>query len=856
MKRIALLILLSICLTLICGIQVSGNQSGTWGPENNPYEVVGAISVPNGSNLNILPGVIVQITGNYQITIAGTLSCIGTVADSIRFLNMQPNPTSLWPGLRFENTTSPSSIRHSYIERATYGIRCMNAPLTVSHNRINLCEKGMELYGIGAATPNTVIVEQNLIENCVQNGILITQHSEATITGNEIRYNGTGSQFRAAIQLANQSASGSCNPVIDNNHIHHNYKQGISAWDVVSSGAINPYILSNIIEYNYTGIYLLQTSGYVADNQINYNFIPGDMNSGAGVMVSGATSEPYFERNHIEGNYTGFYITNNARPVLGNLSIYHAWAQGENVIMNNIDANGILHSVYCDAYPQAANIIMAENNEWGVATAAEIAIGINDHNDNAALPTVDFEPFLIPVLPSTLIGNWVYNGSQEYTNAILELIRPGTGEVFYTCILSTGNIELTLPIEGGFYAQVVLSGPAIPGLYGCAGGYLNPTVFYPGDLVPVELGTITVSDTPPPRYELIGEAIQENGLTLYPLMHGKGLYSWQSLDWVYAVENYLYLKRNVRRTPVGDQVTELPDGAQYAKFQNFGEHDLWNEVRVREDGSLETEILAERSPRSTYLGMTAYSLTQRRIGLNWTLDMLMQTPDGDFLYRISETGSLLAKEQVLPLGTPNALGLPPLKLFMPQEPSPNPTFLSYDTDILGDDGTFWELRILWIPPAGGNWTHYKIFRNGELWGTQPFNSHYIHDTQWNPSMGTTEFVVYAWDGSNLSEPTNNILIYSTGNEDELVIPAQVFCYPNPVLRNSGLQIEIKNLQNRKAEISVFNLKGQKVHSQLVSDEKYFWNGRDNRSQSCAAGIYFLKVKIDGEAERTRKIVMH
>jgi hypothetical protein len=80
-------------------------------------------------------------------------------------------------------------------------------------------------------------------------------------------------------------------------------------------------ILSNVIEYNYTGIYLLQASGYVADNQINHNFIPGDMNSGAGVMGSGATSEPYFERNHIEGNYTGFYITNTPTLRATSLSI-------------------------------------------------------------------------------------------------------------------------------------------------------------------------------------------------------------------------------------------------------------------------------------------------------------------------------------------------------------------------------------------------------------------------------------------------------------------------------------------------------------------------------------------------------
>ncbi len=856
MKRIVLFILLSLSLSLVLGTQVSGNQTGIWSPENNPYEVVGAVTVPGNGNLTIMPGVIVHITGSFQITVTGTMICEGTEADSIRFLNMQANPNALWPGLRFENTTQSSSVSYTYIEKGTYGIRCMNSPITVSHCRINLCEKGMELYAIGAATPNNVLVEYNIIENCVQNGVLITQNSGASLYYNEIRYNGTGSQFRAAIQLANQSAGGSCNPMINNNHIHHNLKQGISAWDVSSSGAINPMILSNVIEYNYTGVYLLQTSGYVADNQINHNYIPGDMNSGAGVMVSGATSEPYFERNHVEGNYTGFYVTNNARPVLGNLSIYHAWAQGENVIVNNIDANNVLHSVYCDTYPQAANVIMAENNNWGVATAAEIAIGINDHNDNPALPTVDYEPFLTPTMPTSILGNWVYNGVYPYTNALLELIEAGTGEVFYTMQLTTNAIELSVPIDSTFYAQVVLQRQdSSEQLFGCAGGYLNPTVFAPGDLVPVDLGTITVSDTPPPRYELIGEPIVENEQNLYPLMHGKGLYTWRSLDWVYAVDDYLYLKRNIRRTPTGEQVTELPEGAQYTKFQNFSDYDLWDEVRVNEDGSLETQILAERIPCSTYLGIPAYTLTSRRVALNHTLDRLMESPEGTFLYRLAENGSLLAKEQIMPLGTVNDLGLPTLKLYVSLPVSSAPSFLSFDPELFHEDGNYWEVRLNWIPPAGGNWTGYKIYRNGVFYVNQNFNQPFANDSFWTPEEGTTEYQVFAWDGANLSEPTNNVIVMIVSNEDELVLPVVMSMYPNPVPKGNNLQIKLQNLGDKEAELNIFNLKGQKVYSTKGSNDALVWNRMDLKGRSCASGVYFMKLKIAGKDVYTRKLVL-
>jgi len=854
MKHFCLFILVAVAAASLGAVQVSGNVNGMWAAINNPYEVVGNLTVPAGQALAIEPGVLIQITGNYQFTVAGMLQCHGTPADSIRILNTQ---ASLWQGMRFESTTQTSSIRYTYIEKATYGIRCMNAILTVKHNRINLCEKGMELYAIGAATPNAAVVDSNLIENCTQNGILVTQHSGATITHNEIRGNGTGAQFRAAIQLANQSTGGNCNPIIANNHIHHNLKQGISAWDVSSSGAINPQILNNVIEYNYTGVYLLQASGYVADNQINFNFIPGDMNSGAGVMVSGVTAQPYFERNHVEGNFTGFYVTNNGKPVLGDLADNSAWAQGENVIVNNIDANNVLHSVFCDTYPNAAFIIKAENNNWGAATAEEIAVGINDHNDNPALPTVDFDPFLMPTLPTSIVGTYEYNGQFAVANARLELISPATGAALFTLPLPSTTIEVSVPVDSTFYAQVVLQRQDGQGqLFGCAGGYLNPTLFAPGDFAPVDIGTVSVSDTPPPRYEKIGQSIQENGITLYPILNGLGLYSWRNLDWVYTPgDDFLYLKRNVRRTTEGEQVTNLPDGSIYTKYQNISANDLWNEVRVNDDGSLQTQIIAEHFPCSTFLNLAAYSVTIRRIATNRTLDKLMQTPEGDWLYRIAENGSLNAKELVLRVGTVNELGLPPLKLFVSQELSTHPTYLGFDPDLYNDPDNTWDVHLTWEPPAGGNWTHFQIFRNEQMVAEVPLTTSEYHDTQWNPNLGTTSYVVCAWDGTNLSEPTNSVIVIITANDDQLVAPVQLSCYPNPLPQGTNLQISLGNLKHRQAELTLYNLKGQRVYQATTAAETCLWNGRDLKGNRCGAGIYFLRVKVQGEPEQKRKLVL-
>ncbi|MBN2828770.1 MAG: hypothetical protein JXR56_00450, partial [Candidatus Cloacimonetes bacterium] len=96
-----LTILLCLMAIPLFAIQVSGTQSGTWTADNNPYEVMGDITVPTGQSLTLEPGVEVLITGAYQITVQGLIAVNGTVTDSVR---IQPIPTftGFWDGIRLE----------------------------------------------------------------------------------------------------------------------------------------------------------------------------------------------------------------------------------------------------------------------------------------------------------------------------------------------------------------------------------------------------------------------------------------------------------------------------------------------------------------------------------------------------------------------------------------------------------------------------------------------------------------------------------------------------------------------------------------------------------------------------------
>lgn len=863
MKRLCIFVLFFLLLGSVSAIQVSGSQSGTWTAANNPYQVVGNITVPIGEVLTIQSGVVVEIMGAYQITIAGNMHAEGTESDSIRFVNMQTPVTTLWPGLRFENENFSSTLNHVYIEYATYGIRCMNSPLTVTNSRINRCQKGMELYAIGASNPASVLVDRCIVENSIQNGILITQNSNAVISFNEIRGNGTGTQFYAAIQLSNQSTNGSNNPLIVNNNIHHNLKQGISAWDIVGANAINPQILNNMIKYNYTGVYFLNASGYVADNEICHNFIPGNMNSGAGVMVSGATSEPYFERNLISGNYTGFYITNNARPVLGDMSIYHSWAQGENIITSNIDANGVLNSVFCAQYPNATNVIKAENNLWGVNTAEEIAVGIQDGNDLSTLPIVDFEPFIVNIMPTTIIGSYQEMVPMILSNVRLDLIAVNGGHVLQSFPLESSQIDVTALVEEPFYVMVVAEiQPGNTMVYGLAGGFMTPTEFYPGDFAPVNVGTISVSDTAPPRYEIVGMPITEGNLTLHPLMHGISVYGWNHMDLVYPDGDFLILKRNIRRTLAGEITTELPPNTVYRKYLNVSPGDTWEQTEVHPITGqiLPSTVRVDNCKIGSYIEESILLITRHNPEGN-VVDKQIIAVSGNLFFRYADH-YVISKEVFSHIGAADPLAPHSGTSFLSVDTDHVPSILLYNPDLYYNNPEQPQVRLYWQAPGTlfPAWTNYRIYRNNELIATIPFSQSEYTDTNWDGADEALYWVV-AWDELHQLESgqTNDVFIGATANNDELLAPISISLSPNPVRFSQGQHLELKlnNLNNRNAEIAIYNVKGQMVHTtQLHNSPSFLWNGKDKSGNRCASGIYFMKANIKGESPVIRKLVVY
>ncbi len=389
--------LFSFCLLMlsisIFATDVSGNQSGTWNLAGSPYNVVGEITVPINETLEIEAGVEVIAMGNYKITAYGNIIAVGTSNDTIRFYG---DGGLNWGGLRLEDEANESQFNYCRISNTddinNYPIQSINSPIFINHSFFDDHQSGISFFALSSNNPSYMEIKNSKIAYVQKSGITITDNSNALIDSCEITQCGLGTSFYGAIQLSLQNNSHSCNPIITNNYIHHNDKQGITMGNIYNYDEMAPTVENNLISENLSGIYLYNAKGYYSNNIICNNFVENDPNSGAGVMLYGSGADGTFYYNDIYGNYTGFFLQAGATANLGDLSNANADDDGFNMIHENIFYDGIYYSVVNNS----SQDIMAENNVWDYEVPIEETI--IDGNDDPAYGIVDYEPYL-PVFP-------------------------------------------------------------------------------------------------------------------------------------------------------------------------------------------------------------------------------------------------------------------------------------------------------------------------------------------------------------------------------------------------------------------------------------------------------------------------
>lgn len=102
--------------------------------------------------------------------------------------------------------------------------------------------------------------------------------------------------------------------------------------------------------------------------------------------------------------------------------------------------------------------------------------------------------------------------------------------------------------------------------------------------------------------------------------------------------------------------------------------------------------------------------------------------------------------------------------------------------------------------------------------------------------------------------------YVASEESMIEIPDQYFLTncPNPF--NPVTVISFRLIENSKIELSIFNLKGQKI--KLLIDDylepgKYtqMWNGLNNDNQKVSSGVYFINLNIDSQKRIVKKCML-
>jgi len=310
---------------------VGGNVSGVWNLSDSPYQIEGDITIVDGESLTIEPGVEVQFSGAYKLSIEGRITAIGSEFSMISFT--RENSATSWNGISFSNNSSVDSSKIDYciIEYcdsdypggAFYIDSFSKLKISNCIIRENQTTGG---GGIACYNRSNPVIINNVIANnqaIIGGGIYCKNSSFPLIEGNLIHSN-----------IATHSSTGGGGIravgnevfVISNNVIFSN--QAFDGGGIYLTGdsfttdntlLINNTITQNTASNEGAGMYLYDAEP-VSINTIFWN------NTGGEVQIStqSSDSEPQFYACNIQGGYssisgTGTYDFDYTNPLYKNI---------------------------------------------------------------------------------------------------------------------------------------------------------------------------------------------------------------------------------------------------------------------------------------------------------------------------------------------------------------------------------------------------------------------------------------------------------------------------------------------------------------------------------------------------------
>jgi predicted outer membrane repeat protein len=124
-------------------ITVQGNVSGEWNADT--IFVTGDLLIPDGQNLLIQPGTVVQFLGSFAFNVQGSVNASGYLNDSIYFqvadttgFHIDSIPDGGWKGIKFDHNRNSNSTSVFYRCRFSFGKMVSDDPLSGNGGAISV----------------------------------------------------------------------------------------------------------------------------------------------------------------------------------------------------------------------------------------------------------------------------------------------------------------------------------------------------------------------------------------------------------------------------------------------------------------------------------------------------------------------------------------------------------------------------------------------------------------------------------------------------------------------------------------------------------------------------------------------
>lgn len=359
------------------------------------YIIYPELIVPDGIKLTIEPGTRLRFNYGTELVIDnGTLIVKGNETDSVYFEANHNNPGQFWKwnGITFRNNVgeNQSYLAYAHITEAETGISIENSKnIVVEASSTLYCQDlGLNIHNSSYCYIVDCIIEDNYngiefyseflgttSENLIQNTKIRNENRNINIFKEE------GGLFRKNTITDNLIADGNNGIWIDNSG-------GPGASDNIISRNI---IINNGSDVGY-GLFLGNDSTTVSHN-IFYNNYVGLLCEGSGTNSFIINNSFYKNENALALGFgsEGNTIRNNTFSE--NVVETFGFKEVEDIVFtqNNLMNTSNKHEIVVNYSP---NNIAINNNYWGTTSAIDINRLIFDRNDNPALGSVYYVPYL------------------------------------------------------------------------------------------------------------------------------------------------------------------------------------------------------------------------------------------------------------------------------------------------------------------------------------------------------------------------------------------------------------------------------------------------------------------------------